>query len=191
MEKLQAICFGGTNFHLDNKITADISNGTITLHDQFTIHQSNPFIKIKYFPPSRIRSDGNELCQVEMDQKVARMDMEVTMMDKKVTMVEQETRSRTINVPHRQMALPGEPVLIPLAESCVNLNRIAIIPSFQQMRTADWPAQVCEIEGGNAVYVNNSTETPISHPKFAHFKTLPVVEQRSDPPKLQSYRKIL
>lgn len=58
----------------------------------------------------------------------------------------------------------------------MKLNRIAIIPSFQKMRAADWPAQVCAIEGGNAVYVNNSTEMPISHPKFAHFKTLPVVE---------------
>ena len=101
MEKLQAICFGGTNFHLDNKITADISNGTITLHDQYTIHQSNPFIRITSFPPSRTRSDSNKLCHVGMDQKVTVMEKEVTMVEKEVTVMEQETRSRTINVPHR------------------------------------------------------------------------------------------
>ena len=37
VEKLQAICYGGTNFHLDNKITADIDLGRILLHGQFTI----------------------------------------------------------------------------------------------------------------------------------------------------------
>jgi hypothetical protein len=53
VEKLQVICYGGTNFHLDNKITADIDLGTILLHGQFTIRQSNPKHELQTFPPSR------------------------------------------------------------------------------------------------------------------------------------------
>ena len=44
------------------------------------------------------------------------------------------------------------------------------------MKTTDWPPQMCEVESGEAVYLNRSTMLPISHPKHAHFKTLPAVE---------------
>ena len=37
MKKLQADCFAGTNWHYDNRVKADISEGTITLHDKCTV----------------------------------------------------------------------------------------------------------------------------------------------------------
>ena len=52
VDKLQAVCFGGTNFHLNNKIRADIDAGTLTLHGQYVIEQSNQFLTFQMFPES-------------------------------------------------------------------------------------------------------------------------------------------
>ena len=164
MEKLQAAIFGGTNFHKDNRIRADISEGTITLHNQYTIRQSNDYTEVVSYPPSRLRTDESKLHQVMLEQEASVESKEVVI------------RTKTVNIPHRQTALPGEPILIPLPESCAKLSRIAILPSFQQIRVSEWPAQVCSVQEGNAVYLNTSTRVPISHPKHAHFKTLPVLE---------------
>ena len=42
MENLQVECFGGTTFHVDNDIQTRIKCGTISIHGQFTVKQSNP-----------------------------------------------------------------------------------------------------------------------------------------------------
>ena len=166
MENLQAICFGGTNFHNDNKITADIAEGTITLHKQFTITQSNIVPRVNTFPPSRMLANDTQLHRQSVMEDKIRVDSQVE---------EMVIKGKTVNIPHKQAALPGEVISIPLPEPCVKLSRIAVVPSFQEMRSREWPAQVCEIKDGQAVYINSS-KLPISHPKHAKFKTLPVVE---------------
>ena len=60
-ENLQAVCYGGTNFHNDNKLTADIAEGTITFNKQFTIKQSNIVQKANTCPPSRILANATTL----------------------------------------------------------------------------------------------------------------------------------
>ena len=182
MENLQAACFGGTNFHKDNNITADIAEGTITLHKQFTITQSNIVQKVNTFPPSRILANDTQLhrqsVRVDDQEEEKQIDVSKQVEDKNRVdnqLEEMVIRGKTVNIPHKQSALPGEVISIPLPESCVKLSRIAVMPSFQEMRSSEWPAQVCEIQEGRAVYINSS-KLPISHPKHAHFKTLPVVE---------------
>ena len=42
MRDLQAECFGGTTFHVDNNVKADIKEGVMSVHGKFIINQSNP-----------------------------------------------------------------------------------------------------------------------------------------------------
>ena len=51
MQDLQADCFGGTTFHVDNQIEAKIKEGVIKLHGKFIVKQSNPQIEMPVFPP--------------------------------------------------------------------------------------------------------------------------------------------
>lgn len=186
VEKLQAVCYGGTNFHLDNKITADIDLGTILVHGQFTIRQSNPKSITQVFPPSQITVNGgaltpfppsrlkaessSNLCQAN-DGKVEEMNK----MRPSMSSMEQK-KTKTVNIPHRQTALPGESVLVTIPEPWSGSERIAVVPSFDQMKCSDWLPQVCEVEEGVAIYRNNHEDRTISHPKHAHFKTIPVNE---------------
>ena len=173
MEKLQADCFGGTNFHKDNKITSDIDNGLVKIHGQFTIKQSNPVMTIQSFPPSRIettpQSEVNTMATDQVGEENMTKDFEV--------------KYPTISVPHRQTALPGEAIYVPLPGSLAKLSRVSILPSFHPRDSGAWPPQVCGVEDGKAMYVNISKDNSISHPKFAHFKTLPVKKADFSNPK--------
>ena len=44
-----------------------------------------------------------------------------------------------------------------------------------------WRPQICRMAGGAAVYVNESP-TPLHHPKFTHFKTIPMEKVQVDRP---------
>ena len=52
VEKLQALCFGGTNFHVDNRIKSNISEGTVEI-GQMIFSQSNAFVKYPSYPPKQ------------------------------------------------------------------------------------------------------------------------------------------
>ena len=182
MVKLQADCFGGTNFHKDNLIVSNINEGTVTMHNRFKIHQSNPLLKIQSYPPSRLTDETRaETWSISTDKEDTPSAMQNRLQvvpDRTVDASKCDTegmKARTVNVHQKQLALPGEQIRIPLPESTATLNRIAIVPKFQGMQTREWPPQMCEIVSGEAVYLNNS-RLPISHPKHAHFKTLPAVE---------------
>ena len=54
MEHLQAMCFGGTTFHNDNKILANVTTGEIKIHNQFVVGQSNSVRHLQAFQPSRL-----------------------------------------------------------------------------------------------------------------------------------------
>ena len=41
MNNLQADCFGGTTFHVDNNIVTNMKEGTMCLHGKFQVEQSN------------------------------------------------------------------------------------------------------------------------------------------------------
>ena len=51
MKNLQTECFGGTTFHVDNSIEANIKSGTISIHGKFLVRQHNSYPDISVFPP--------------------------------------------------------------------------------------------------------------------------------------------
>ena len=161
MKDLQSICFGGTTFHTDNSIEANISTGEIKIHEQFTVQQSNPIQHIQMFPPST-----PYLQELQNNSSIIPYTYPVQ--------AKGEDRAPTLSIPLSQVALPSEPVLLSLPLEVGDEDMIAIIPRFNNKTHKDWPPQMCEVVDGCAVYINNSKVKPISHPKHAHFQTLPV-----------------
>ena len=51
MRNLQAPCFRGMTFHIDNDIETKIKSGTVTIHGRFVVDQSNPHRVTHVFPP--------------------------------------------------------------------------------------------------------------------------------------------
>ena len=51
MRDLESECFGGTTFHVDNKLTADIGRGVMSVHGKFVVTQSNPQPSMPSFLP--------------------------------------------------------------------------------------------------------------------------------------------
>ena len=51
MQNLQAECFGGTTFHVDNGIEPNIKDGMMLLHSKYLVKQSNPQCRMPSFPP--------------------------------------------------------------------------------------------------------------------------------------------
>ena len=51
MQQLQAECFGGTTFHVDNKIETNIKDGLLLIHGKFVLQQSNLQKYMPNFPP--------------------------------------------------------------------------------------------------------------------------------------------
>ena len=47
MENLQAECFGGTTFHVDNDVSTRLKERMITLYGRFQVKQSNPSLSIQ------------------------------------------------------------------------------------------------------------------------------------------------
>ena len=45
MRNLQAECFGGTTFHVDNKLTADIGRGVMSVHGKFVVKHFRSYIR--------------------------------------------------------------------------------------------------------------------------------------------------
>ena len=161
MENLQAVCFGGTTFHRDNNITADVNTGEIKIHGLYTVRQSNPVQNNQVFPPSRLciqvpQCASTQITCIPGEERVA------------------GNRPPTINIPMSQVALPTESLQLKLTAEVANLDMIAIVPRFDNTTHKDWPPQICEVVNGSAVYVNGSKIKSIAHPKHAHFQTLPV-----------------
>ena len=161
MENLQSVCFGGTTFHTDNTIEANINTGEIKIHGQYIVQQSNPVQNFQTFPPAAAYlqepqcNSFNSSCSHPGQAR-------------------EEEKVPTLNIAMSQVALPSESVSLSLPNGVGDKDMIAIIPRFDNKTHKDWPPQVCEIVDGCAIYINNSKVKPISHPKYAHFQTLPV-----------------
>ena len=169
VKKLQATCYGGTNFHLDNNITANINLGTILLHSQFTIRQSNPKTECETFPPSKMTVKDRMLkprppSRLMADSSKSWPVTDGEEEDRVIIPSMEQKKPKTVNVHHKQTSLPGEAVLVPLPEHLASINRIAVVPSFGQMRSSEWPSQGCQVQDGNAIFRNNYEDRPISHP---------------------------
>ena len=134
---LQAPCFGGTTFHVDNEIQTDIAHHTIVIGRR-TFNQSNK-------PPSCKPTSEEIKFQVGANNINSK---------------------RSVQVKEPQAILPNSPVEIPVTSN--SHQCVAITPSFQGMDPNKWPAQICPVVNGCAMYVNQTSEI-ISCPKYSHF----------------------
>ena len=122
---LQAPCFGGTTFHVDNKICTDLADQTISVN-QKKFKQSNT--SIQYMPT--IKPAIN------------------------YSLTETPPKTYTAQVEKRQSILPGSTLAIPL-KNCSVETSVAVTPSFQGVDSDRWPSQVCTVSGEHALYRNS------------------------------------
>ena len=166
MKNLQVECFGGTTFHVDNDIQTRIKNGTVSIHGQFTVKQSNPFSALEAYP-LKDNSDQtlnvmNATCETVPPQPV---DYNPDHMFPQM---------HTIALPHGSIVYPGDYLQIPLLSAAVSMNYISIFPSFLSAYDDDqWNPQICEVFNGNALFKNNS-RSPLIAKKHNQFKSNPV-----------------
>jgi hypothetical protein len=167
MENLAAPCYGGTTFHTDNNIKANLIAGEVLIHGKYVVKQSNPMKPMQRHPPSSLHR-------------------EIKTTNKLNCVTASRASSPTISVPVAQVILPTESAQLALPSAVSGESKIVIVPRFDNMVERDWPPQICDIVEGHAIYVNSSSATTISHPRYAHFQTLPVQEFSLETVKLAS-----
>ena len=137
MKELQAEVYGGTTFHTDNSITADINAGEVIIHGKYTVKQFNPMRPVKRFLPSSLSLED--------------------------TPSNVRSRNPTIKIGASQVALPSESVQLKLPPELSDKSKIVINPRFNNKSNKNWPPQICDIVDGNAIYMNSSKSISISH----------------------------
>lgn len=171
MKNLQAPCFGGTTFHADNDITARIKTGEVLIHNKFLVKQSNPVIDFPLFPPPSPQYNDNQSSAPSIYHAPSKDHLPPLATN-------QQTKFNAISLPSAHVVLSGDTLQIPLPANFTHLRYIGINPSFPSIpdKVTDslhWLPQVCEVDGGHALYKNVSKD-PITTPKYAHFRTQPV-----------------
>ena len=126
VKDLQAPCFGGTNFHVDNKIQTDIANGTIKVRG-VEFNQSNA---------GRVCLPTSTFYQSQQPENA-------------------KPTSRSLQVKESQSILPGSLLQIPIQQLPVH-DTLAITPSFPGVDPNVWPAQMCSVNGDYVQYKNIS-----------------------------------
>ena len=159
MKNLQAPCFGGTTFHVDNDIETKIKSGTVTIHGRFVVDQSNPHRCTHVFPPpvqqvTPSKSINNPACSYPSGSAHQPL----------------QTFLHAISLPHDAVTFPEDFLRIPLPPSASNVDVISISPSFPKIYEDNrWTPQICRVVNGNALYQNFSS-SPLLASKFSHFK---------------------
>ena len=167
MRNLQAHCFGGTTFHVDNGIEAKIKEGTITIHGKYTVKQANPFINMPIFPPpaEKLTVDGNQ-----SDNEIYESTNYASQKTPSV-----EPKLNAISLPSSHVIFPSECLQIPIPPDALPVSHLSITPSFPGAHdNPSWSPQICDVVNGHAVFTNFSN-TPLVAPKYAHFRPHPVL----------------
>ena len=187
MKKLQSECFGGTTFHADNGIEANIKSGTICIHSKYVVKQFNPLLEVQLHPP-----DQPVLNPISEDQPVVELHMPYASSNAQgeqlgppvplccATPNEPSPVFRTVSLPLESMILPSDCLPIPVPPE-VKASYLSMTPSFTAAIDCNsWPPQICEVINGSALYKNNSGK-PLIAQKYSQFKPNPVkISELSD-----------
>ena len=147
VQKLQAPCFGGTTFHVDNNIVTDMAAQTVEIQGTL-FNQSNHMENLPGSLP--------KILSTETDKP---------------------TQMSTVQVKNRQSILPGSSLMIPLKQKPASAGQsVAITPSFAGVNPQQWPAQICPIVENQASYRNNGLNV-ITCPKYSHFAVNTLTEK--------------
>ena len=156
MQHLQAECFGGTTFHVDNKIETNIKDGVVLIHGKYIVQQSNfqenmpnfPPPAEKLSPPKKDLSSSQNLTTNGTDLPI---------------------KLNAISLPSSKIIFPSNHLPIPMPSS-LQLGYVSITPSFPDaIDNPKWSPQICEIINGAAMYENVS-DVPITVAKHSHFR---------------------
>ena len=167
MTNLQAECFGGTTFHVDNKIVPDIAKGTICIHGKFVINQFNNDSNLPLFPPPSEITASTDLASEDNLQKQTIVNAGEMYSDKSY-------KFNAISLPSSKVIYPGDTLNIPIPKSAPQSGYVSISPSFSDAYDNKlWQPQICEIINGNALFKNLSV-SPLLPPNHCHFRPHPV-----------------
>ena len=166
MDNLNAECYGGQTFHLDNGVVDDVSNSRISLHrGKFHLNQSNKYGNLKPHPPPVLTADKLEN-RVNMSAAWAvDQSCQTDVIDKSVheardacenrleKAVKRHGTHKTVNVKEEKTILPGCEYSVRIDEP--EAERILIIPPAPKLNAVtdtqerpSWTPQVCEVKGG-------------------------------------------
>ena len=152
MDQLQAECFGGTTFHVDNDVEARIQSGTISLHGRFVVSQSNPIQQMPIHPPlSDLKSDTT-----------------------REPIHPNQGQLNAISLPDSKLVFPEECLQIPIPRLTPSPEYLSISPTFPKAFDApEWQPQICKVVN-NAALFKNLSHAPILAQKYSHFKPIAV-----------------
>ena len=137
MKNLQAECFGGTTFHVDNGIEPKIKDGTVTIHGKFTLPQSNPFMNMPIYPPPVEKTDDGKPDNVNTMMNSCSLCIGNRASDSNVAMF------NAISLPSSHVVFPSDVFPIPLPSGQQTPSHISISPSFPDAYTcSSWSPSV-------------------------------------------------
>ena len=193
VKRLQVGCYGGTTFHVDNGVTADMTSGKISLHHgKFEVDQYNkvkPGGPIAHPPPVLTTEDCGQSVisdkSVDFSSIVTKDDLkqQFKLLREEISAPKRSTavdtfedvnnvklndiaNCSTVHVMVKKNLLPGGVYKIKLNSAQVKEEYIAVIPQFNRLDHPgpEWRPQICKIENGHALYENNSDKI-LFHPK--------------------------
>ena len=195
VEELGVECYGGQTFHLDNGIVDNVSLRTISIHHgRYTIKQAADHLAIAY-PPKFLSITERDAylgaattCTPHHPPPVQDRDERCAWADTRTKPSQQWSngecqlsRSKTIAIKRPRYLLPSGEYEIDLGQHPDN-NNILIMPEppiinqTSQVESTPWPPQICQVSGGNAQYINFSSDKPLHHPGNVHFRAIQVEE---------------
>ena len=177
LSHLSVGCYGDTTFHYDNGIVANISTGSISIHQgKFHIQQVNSPGGVSAPPlPSLSAQHLQERIQVTVPAGGETGATHASSKDQETQT--QVVETQTISQVEPRVILPGDEYRLPVKLD-PSISAAAILPQVAHldMPGQEWKPQVCRVEGGEAVYINPSKKDILAHPKGVHFRAIPVTE---------------
>ena len=199
VKQLQVGCYGGTTFHVDNGIEANISSGKISLHNgNFEIMQYNKFATggppaqpppaqtIGCIEQTGVISDepvkiSSSVTKEELDNQLQQMRTEIRGIRNEISPLDNLNKTKlagsakeaTVHVKEKKNLFPGGTYEIKLNAAQIHEEYITVIPQFHKPdhHGPEWRPQVCQVKAGNALYENNSGQV-LEHPGGVHFHTI-------------------
>ena len=165
MKNLQAPCFGGTTFHVDNDITARPRTGEIKIHNSFVVQQFNPITNFPIFPPPSL-SIQHEYLAPPNPPHLSSLDLPQEQPPQ--SSPDLNSNYKAISLPFSSVTLPDEYLPIPLPSQLTHIHYMSILPSFPSIpdKVTDglhWVPQVCEVINVSE-YIEGSNHCPQVRP---------------------------
>ena len=153
MKHLHVPCFGGTTFHRDNEIVANLNEDTITLNS----NSSKPVIvkndKIVNSTPDKVTESVQNSSSLNSFQPTKPKVIEEPSKPTKPATTP-TNNSNVVCVSREAYVLPNDTYLIRVPDCFKPSNKVVIIPKFKTKSSQEenWIPTVCRVKDSHAVY---------------------------------------